>query len=127
MELHGTLMSAHCPACHTGHALDYINQHDVPLCGVCGDFLKPDVVLYGEAVPHIEKAIARAAEVDCLLVMGSSLEVSPVNYIPMVSAENGIPTALINLSSTRMDDLFTHVIYAGIGATCTTLRQVMAP
>lgn len=125
-ELHGTLMTAHCPSCGTTHGLDYLNRHDVPQCTVCGDVLKPDVVLYGEAVPHIEQALACAGKVDCLLVMGSSLEVSPVNYIPMVSSESGIPTALINLSPTRLDEVFTLRIQAGIGATCGALRQLLA-
>lgn len=122
IEMHGTLMTAHCPSCGTTHGLDYINREPLPQCSVCADVLKPDVVLYGEAVPNIEKAMASAMEAELLLVMGSSLEVSPVNYIPVLCAERNIPSALINLSSTQMDDRFDIVLRAGIGETCLALR-----
>jgi NAD-dependent SIR2 family protein deacetylase len=125
IELHGTLMTAHCPSCGTKHGLDYINRDVLPQCSVCADVLKPDVVLYGEAVPNMEKAMRRATEGDFLLVMGSSLEVSPVNYLPVLCAERQIPSALINLSATRLDSLFTITIRAGIGETCQKLRQCL--
>jgi NAD-dependent deacetylase len=125
IELHGSLMTAGCPSCGTTHGLDYICSHAVPLCTMCGDVLKPDVVLYGEAVPYIEKAVNLAASADCLLVMGSSLEVSPVNMIPAIAAENHVPTALINLSETRMDQLFDFVVHEKIGATCMRLQACM--
>lgn len=125
IELHGSLMSASCPSCRTAHGLDYINQNELPQCSVCGDVLKPNVVLYGEPVPHIEKALSCAATAGCLLVMGSSLEVSPVNYIPMISAENKVPSALINMTETRFDDLFSVCIHAKIGESTRLLRQAM--
>lgn len=125
IELHGSLMTAHCPSCATAHSLDYINRETLPLCSVCADVLKPDVVLYGEAVPNIEKAMSCATEGDLLLVMGSSLEVAPVNYIPLLCAQHEIPAALINLSPTRMDEVFAISIRAGIGETCLKLRELL--
>ena len=56
----------------------------------------PDVVLYGEAVPLIDLAFDAALQADLLLVLGSSLEVSPVNLIPLEAAQAGVATALIN-------------------------------
>jgi NAD-dependent deacetylase len=125
VELHGSLMKAVCPNCQSYYDLQYIREHPVPLCLKCKQVIKPDVVLYGEPVPHIDLAFSCAAEVDCLLVMGSSLEVSPVNFIPRISMDHQIPTVLINLSSTRMDRGFSHVIHAGIGASCEALLQEM--
>ena len=125
VELHGTLLTASCPACGAVHGLDYIKAHDVPECNVCREVIKPDVVLYGEAVPHIEFAMECATQADCLMVLGSSLEVSPVNYIPVAAVENNVPAALINLTGTRLDRLFKHRIAAGIGQTCETLRQAI--
>jgi len=125
VELHGSLMTASCPGCGKIHDLEYIKKNDLPLCLECGSVLKPNVVLYGEAVPHIEEAFVYARNADCLLVMGSSLEVSPVNYIPQISVQNDKPCVLINLSTTPLDDLFDEVIYAGIGTTCRRLQQAM--
>jgi NAD-dependent deacetylase len=125
LELHGSLLTAGCPSCGTTHGLDYISQHELPLCSMCGDVLKPDVVLYGESVPHIEKAFSLAAAADCLLVMGSSLEVSPVNMIPAIAVENNIPAILINLSETRMDRLFDLLVHEKIGTSCSRLKESM--
>ena len=49
----------------------------VPPCPLCGGVLKPDVVFFGEAVPprRVDEAMARLAEADALLVVGSSLMV----------------------------------------------------
>ncbi|WP_261174582.1 NAD-dependent protein deacylase [Chromobacterium amazonense] len=122
LEMHGTLLSASCPDCATPHPLDYVQQHEVPPCRRCGAVLKPDVVLYGEAVPLIDVAFQAALNADLLLVMGSSLEVSPVNLIPLEAARAGIPCALINYTPTRFDSLFDLCIQAGIGETCRGLR-----
>ncbi|AUH53135.1 NAD-dependent protein deacylase [Chromobacterium sp. ATCC 53434] len=121
LELHGTLMSASCPDCRMPHPLDYVQRHEVPACRRCRAVLKPDVVLYGEAVPLIDVAFEAALNAELLLVMGSSLEVSPVNLIPVEAARAGIPCVLINYTPTRFDTLFDLCIHAGIGDTCREL------
>ncbi|UTH75972.1 NAD-dependent protein deacylase [Chromobacterium sp. IIBBL 290-4] len=123
LEMHGTLLSASCPDCGAPHPLDYVQRHEVPPCRRCEAVLKPDVVLYGEAVPLIDAAFQAALNADLLLVMGSSLEVSPVNLIPVEAVRAGIPCALINYTPTRFDHLFDLRVHAGIGDTC---RQLSA-
>ncbi|QBJ77992.1 NAD-dependent protein deacylase [Aquitalea sp. USM4] len=124
-ELHGTLRMASCPSCGRQQGLEYINHHVLPLCTYCMDVLKPDVVLYGEPVPLIEHAFDVAVSADLLLVLGSSLEVSPVNHIPLEAAHAGVMTALINYTPTRMDRVFDLTIQAGIGDTCQQLRSLL--
>ena len=123
LELHGGLLTASCPGCGTTHALDYILHHPLPICRLCHDVLKPDVVLYGEAVPLIDLAFDAALQADLLLVLGSSLEVSPVNLIPLEAAQAGVATALINYTPTRMDHAFDLRIQGGIGETCRALAE----
>ena len=123
LELHGDLLTASCPGCGTTHALDYILHHPLPICRLCHDVLKPDVVLYGEAVPLIDLAFDAALQADLLLVLGSSLEVSPVNLIPLEAAQAGVATALINYTPTRMDHAFDLRIQGGIGETCRALAE----
>lgn len=123
LELHGSLLTASCPGCGTTHALDYILHHPLPICRLCHDVLKPDVVLYGEAVPLIDLAFDAALQADLLLVLGSSLEVSPVNLIPLEAAQAGVATALINYTPTRMDHAFDLCIQGGIGETCRALAE----
>lgn len=125
MELHGTLQRAICLQCHQQYDFHFILHHQLPRCVSCQHVLKPDVVLYGEPVPLIEQAFHVATEAELLLVMGSSLEVGPVNQIPLVVADAGKPCALINLSSTMLDDLFEFRIRAGISETCQFLAILM--
>lgn len=125
LELHGTLRSASCPGCGRQQGLDYINHHVLPLCPHCMDVLKPDVVLYGEPVPLIEHAFELAVSADLLLVLGSSLEVSPVNLIPLEAARAGVPTALVNYTPTRMDAVFAIRLAAGIGDSCQQLSTLL--
>ncbi|MDE7379432.1 MAG: NAD-dependent protein deacylase [Clostridia bacterium] len=79
-ELHGTTLSNHCIRCGKQYTLDEICRHapDVPKCS-CGGVIKPDVVLYGEALP--EKAVYGAVDAirkaDLLIVGGTSLSVYP--------------------------------------------------
>ncbi|WP_308419126.1 NAD-dependent protein deacylase [Silvimonas terrae] len=123
LEMHGSLMGASCLSCGTQHDLAWVQQHAVPLCRKCQQVIKPDVVLYGEAVPLIERAFDLAVNADLVLVMGSSLEVGPVNMIPVEAARYNVPCALINLSDTRLDRFFEVIIRAPIGETCQALQQ----
>ena len=79
----------------------------VPPCPLCGGIVKPDVVFYGENVPRerVNGALARLAESDALLVVGSSLMVmSGLRFVHAARAE-GKPVAAINLGVTRGDAL----------------------
>lgn len=130
IELHGTLQTATCPACGAKYDLAFINSQDVPSCkrGTCGEILKPDVVLFGGIVPRIDEAFAAAAKSELLLAMGTSLEVTPVNQIPLYVAAESPSTykAIINKTPTRMDHAFELVIHGGIGDTVAKLRSYMA-
>ncbi|WP_027409416.1 NAD-dependent protein deacylase [Anoxybacteroides tepidamans] len=130
IELHGTLQTATCPACGEKYDLSFINSHDVPSCQkkTCGEFLKPDVVLFGGIVPKIDEAFETAAKSELLLAMGTSLEVMPVNHIPFYVSSESPDTykAIINKTPTRMDHIFDLAIHSGIGDTVAKLRSYMA-
>lgn len=79
-ELHGTVHSNHCTNCNAFYTLeDIINRKPLPVCDKCGAIIKPDVVLYGEALP--DSAVTGAAvcinSCDLLIVGGTSLTVYP--------------------------------------------------
>src|SRR5262249_30516150 len=59
----------------------------------CGGPLKPDVVFSGEAIPprRVEEAMARLAESDALLVVGSSLMVWSGYRFVVRARELGLP------------------------------------
>ncbi len=51
-ELHGSVLRNYCTRCGEPHSLDYVVKYPetVPRCRICGGMVKPDVVLYEEAL-----------------------------------------------------------------------------
>ncbi|MFV0527555.1 MAG: NAD-dependent protein deacylase [Lachnospiraceae bacterium] len=79
LELHGSIHRNYCMSCKKSYDAAYVKQAvGVPLC-VCGGRIKPDVVLYEEALD--EETIGRTIEAlqtaDMLLIGGTSLVVYP--------------------------------------------------
>ena len=64
---------------------EFKDKKEIPLCE-CGGVIKPDVVLYGEALPEdvVEGSIEKISKCDTLIVGGTSLNVYPaaglINY-----------------------------------------------
>lgn len=85
IEIHGTIYKNHCMKCHKSYALKDILKDEIPLCD-CGGIIKPDVVLYEEALEYkdIVKAISMIEKADTLIIIGTSLSVYPaagfINY-----------------------------------------------
>ena len=118
-ELHGSVARNYCEKCRKFHDLDYIMDENnckngVPYCQ-CGGRVKPDVVLYEEALDSdvIEGAVHAIANCDTLIIGGTSLVVYPaagfVNYF------RGSKLVLINKEPTGMDARADLVIYDSIG------------
>ncbi|PLT28544.1 NAD-dependent protein deacylase [Peribacillus deserti] len=131
-EVHGTLKTATCPKCGTKYDLEYINTHETPRCQTkssndtrCHTILKPDVVLFGDSVHHFNESVEAAYESDLFIVMGSSLEVGPINSIPQLISGTAIPMVLINKEHTVYDHLFDLCLYAGIGETVEQVKRAL--
>ncbi|MHB0970618.1 MAG: NAD-dependent protein deacetylase [Thermoanaerobaculia bacterium] len=69
----------------------------------CGGVLKPDVVFFGESVPRgtVDFAMARLAESDRVLVVGSSLAVWSGYRFALAAEEQGKPVAIVNIGVTE--------------------------
>ncbi|MDE7395799.1 MAG: NAD-dependent protein deacylase, partial [Clostridiales bacterium] len=79
-ELHGSAMRNTCTHCGAFYTLqDILEKKPLPTCTECGALIKPDVTLYGEALPMdaFEGALAAIAQSDLLIVGGTSLAVYP--------------------------------------------------
>jgi NAD-dependent SIR2 family protein deacetylase len=89
----------------------------VPVCEACGGILKPAVVFFGESVPvaTVEFAMARVAEADALLVVGSSLTVWSGFRFVRAAATQGAPVAILNIGPTRADALAALKVEARCG------------
>ncbi|HRX92333.1 MAG TPA: NAD-dependent protein deacylase [Candidatus Izemoplasmatales bacterium] len=78
LELHGSVHRNYCQKCHRFFPLEEIDKTGIPKCP-CGGIIKPDVVLYGEALDQsvLEQSIRSIASADTLIVGGTSLVVYP--------------------------------------------------
>ena len=78
-ELHGSIHRNRCKKCGKFYGLETIlSTQGVPRCE-CGGMIKPEVVLYEEALDQsvIEQAVNALMEADLLMVGGTSLNVYP--------------------------------------------------
>ncbi|PAF39041.1 NAD-dependent protein deacylase [Terribacillus saccharophilus] len=111
IEYHGTLNRATCPNCGSSYDLPYLLAAETPVCEKCAHVLKPDVVLFGDPITEHDKAEYAIQQSELVLVLGTSLLVSPFNILPEYSKSLGKPSILINREPTVMDDLFDLVIH----------------
>src|SRR3970282_700011 len=89
LEVHGNVRRATCIACYVefdarSYLQEVVEHGTVPRCAACDVVLQPNVSLFGEELPRatFDQARTWCAAADVLLVVGSSLEVSPVSLLP---------------------------------------------
>lgn len=116
-ELHGTVNSNTCPKCKTKYNLKEFLALDgnIPKCLVCGETVKPDVVLYEESLDDatVMGAIDAISNADLLIVGGTSLVVYPATGL--LQYFKGKHIVLINKSATSMDSMADLIISDSIG------------
>jgi NAD-dependent deacetylase len=107
-QLHGEYGTLKCIRCNKQMEYDEVDTVSVayPVCE-CGGYIKPNVVLFGESLPNgiIQGAISECYMADCLLMVGSSLTVSPANLVPNIAKQNGAKVIFVNRDNTMMDEL----------------------
>ncbi len=113
-ELHGTIYHNYCLNCGKEYKVEKLFKSDgIPKCE-CGGIIKPDVVLYGEALP--EKAFIAAQDyiynADMLIVAGTSLLVEPASSL--VNLFHGKYLVIINKTPTPYDYKANLVIHASL-------------
>jgi NAD-dependent protein deacetylase/lipoamidase len=65
-------------------------------CEQCNKIMRPDVVMFGEAVKELPAAFHVAEKSDVMLVLGTSGVVYPAAYFPVKAKEAGAKIILIN-------------------------------
>ncbi|QPV63727.1 NAD-dependent deacylase [Halosimplex litoreum] len=110
VELHGTSARVVCDRCgatqSAGPVWGRVCDGDRPPTCDCGGVLKPDVVLFGEALPDeaFDRAQTAARRADVFLAVGSSLTVRPAALLPEIAAESGATLAVCNLEATAYSE-----------------------
>lgn len=112
IEVHGTLHFAICLACGWRDAMAAVlrrvrgGEADPP-CERCGGILKSDTISFGQPlVPHvIERAMRAAAEADCLVAVGTTLQVYPIAAVVPAARAAGAALIIVNGQRTAFDEI----------------------
>jgi NAD-dependent deacetylase len=129
-ELHGNMQWVLCLSCGRRYSLEQIKTRleegeEIPDCETCHGILKPDIVLFGEALPQsvFNKATSRSYNCDLFIVIGSTLIVYPAALMPSYATDAGAKLVIINLSPTPMDEQATVLIRAKAGEAMSKIVQ----
>jgi len=129
-ELHGNINWAVCLKCGQRYPLEQIKARldkggETPDCESCRGILKPDVVLFGEALPAevLNEATRRSSGCDLFIVIGSTLIVYPAAFMPDYAVNSGAKLVIINLSPTPMDKHAIVLIRAKAGESMSKVIQ----
>ncbi len=127
IEVHGTLQSASCLGCQQCTSIDDIlgkvDRGEIPpYCEKCGEVVKPDIILFGEAMPPAyQEALMEAQRADGVLVVGSSLVVSPANILPQFAER----LVIINKDPTPYNSRADIIINEQISEVLPRLKEVL--
>lgn len=124
-ELHGSLSRIICCDCGDQGSLSAFREKQP--CQECGGLLRPGVVLFGEGLPQKEwkEAMDHLEEADLLLIIGTSLEVAPVNQIPLTFKDRG-PMVLINKGSVPWPQLFKIHLQGAAGEILDRIDKILS-
>lgn len=116
IEVHGNLFKMKCLSCvnrievdrklfigKVRESLDRLTSIDLPAlanlaekCPVCGNLMRPDVVMFGEAVQYLSEAFNIANGADIVIILGTSGVVYPAADIPFQAQKSGAKIIEIN-------------------------------
>jgi NAD-dependent deacetylase len=139
IEFHGTIKTATCLNCGKIYTTDeMVNRletlEDFYVCDHCvtknkeEHYIKPDVVLFGDTGKWFSEEgfntiIQLMNEADLILVLGTSLLVTPFSLFPRYRRQ-GVPLVIINKGDTPYDFTpDTYVIQDSIGYTLTEINK----
>ncbi|MDR6225962.1 SIR2 family NAD-dependent protein deacylase [Desmospora profundinema] len=121
-ELHGNLMQFHCYDCKEPAERSRFLEKDA--CLSCGGRLRPGIVLFGEWLPEAVwvEAMEAVQQAELLLIIGTSLEVYPVNQMPTLCRGKSV---LINAAETQMDHQLDLMIRGKAGQVLKQVEQAL--
>ncbi len=102
----------------TSWAMERIEDGDEdPACPDCGGIVKSATISFGQQLDPAVLARARrmCEEADCLLAVGSSLQVRPAAGLPRLAVDAGADLAIVNAEPTPLDGLATVTVHGLAG------------
>jgi NAD-dependent deacetylase len=82
-ELHGNIFTIKCTKCVFRGRMKNEFLELPPICELCGSYLRPDVVWFGESIKREvwNEAVMHSMTCDIMIIVGTSLAVSPANSL----------------------------------------------
>jgi len=125
IEVHGNLFRMRCLSCSATRKLDRkafieviklkfealtsLNLEQLvslmPRCDQCGNAMRPDVVMFGEAVQGLRESFQEVQNCDAMLVLGTSGVVYPVAEFPSQAKRRGASIIVINPTENAFPDV----------------------
>lgn len=90
-EVHGNLEEGYCTSCGIKVTFNLLiekilSKEFPPRCDKCSGILRPNIILFGDLLPYsFLDATEEVKNSGLLIIIGSSLEVTPVNSLPYES------------------------------------------
>jgi len=111
LELHGSIIKIKCSVCDYKEEIISEFSEIPPICK-CGNILRPDVVWFGESLPQDvwQKAMILANQCDLMIIVGTSLVVSPANTLPIYAKQSHATLIEINPEITEMSSEMDLVV-----------------
>jgi NAD-dependent deacetylase len=134
LHLHGSIQTARCIEC--GHPYKHPETSEMvefpesriepPECEKCGEWIRPNVVWFGEALPvkALRDAEQAAEECDLMLIVGTSGLVYPAANLPMVAIRRNITTIQVNPTETDLDAKVTFDLNGKAGVVLPQLYKM---
>ena len=128
IEYHGSLFRTVCRS--EGAVVEgWSEEQTPPRCPDCGDYLRPDVVWFGEMLPvaAIERSLVAAGECAVLLSVGTSSLVQPAASLPQEALLRGVPVVEINPEETPLTRRATYSLRGTSGSVLPELVRAAWP
>jgi len=111
VEFHGNFRSMHCDYCQKSFLREDISLVSLPPLCSCGGPIRPDVILFGEAIPAeaYSRAFDAAEKCDLMLVVGTSARVAPASQLPVIAKRRGAHVLEINPVASELSEWITEI------------------
>ncbi len=126
IEIHGTYKTATCLKCTRKFTFNEFLSLSNFLCPECSGIVKPDVVMFGENLPHeaFSEAVNLSTKADLMLVAGSSLEVYPANNLVLLTRRKG-HLIIVNDTETALDGLADIILRESISSCLPRIVEIL--
>lgn len=127
IEVHGNLQELVCTVCDHAETVDGLRGREMPpLCPACGSVLRPNVVLFGEALPEeaMDRFVTALEEgFDLIITIGTSGAFPYIAEPVLWATQAGVPTVEINPLQTRLSPIVDYHLPLGAAVAMQALMQ----